>query len=204
MAGSKHSRRREENTPQHPARAIQIPADPELIVQLRAGDPRALTILVDTYFEALVRFAFYLLGSLDWAQDVVQDVFVRVWEYPDAFAPTHSLKQYLYAAVRNHALNARKYEAVRSRHQEAVQAAAKGESSLAATPSPENAVLQEATIQAALRQLSDRRQEAVRLRIEQQLTHAEIGEILGVSTAAAERLVQRALEELREILRVSG
>ena len=178
--------------------------DAKLVLQLRAGDSRALTALVEDHFGALVRFAYYLLGSRDWAQDVVQDVFVRIWEHPETFAPTRSLKQYLYAAVRNHALNEQKYEAVRMRHQEATRAAAEADPSLIGTPSQENAILHDATIQVALRQLSDRRQQAVRLRIEEQLTHAEIGQILGISTVAAERLVLRALEDLRKILRVSG
>lgn len=204
MTGSKRPRRTQGEERRSPARPPDIPTDAELVTQLRAGDPRALTALVEEYIDALVRFAYYLLGSEDAAKDVVQDVFVRIWEQPGALDPTRSIKRYLYAAVRNHAFDQRKHEAVRTRHREATLAAAAVDSSLLETPSRENVILSEATVQAAIGKLSERRQEAVRLRIQEQLTHAEIGQILGISTAAAERLVQRALDDLQKILRMSG
>ena len=132
------------------------------------------------------------------AKDVVQEVFVRIWEHPDTFAPTRSLKQYLYTAVRNRALDERKYESVRTRHQEATRAAAEADPSVGGMPSQEDTILNEATFQAALGKLSSRRQEVVRLRIKEQLTHAEIGQILGISTVAASQLILRALADLRK------
>ena len=69
---------------------------------------------------------------------------------------------------------------------------AETDTSLLETPSPENTVLNETTMQTAMGKLSERRREAVRLRIQEQLTHVEIGQILGISAIAAERLVFRA------------
>jgi RNA polymerase sigma-70 factor (ECF subfamily) len=190
--------------PHHEGEVIPSTDDAALIAQLREGDAQGLATLVDLHFDALIRFAYYLVGSRDAAQDVVQDVFVRLWEHPELFTVSRSLKQYLYAAVRNHALDIRKYESVRARHREMTQVAAVNDVLLTETPSPEDAILTVSTVQDAIRKLPDRRQLAVRLRIEQELSHAEIGQILGISTGAAERLVLRALEALREILRVSG
>src|ERR1700744_3703066 len=99
MTGSKHpgrARSPEEDDGESDAPPPVSMANIELIARWRMGDVRALTTVVETYSDALIRFAYYLLGSLDWAQDVVQDVFVHIWEHPESFAPTRSLKQYLY------------------------------------------------------------------------------------------------------------
>lgn len=177
--------------------------DAELVDRLRARDSRAFETLFARYFDMLVRFAYYIVGSRDGAKDVVQDVFVRIWEQADVLAP-RSVKQYLYTAVRNRALDERKHESVRTHHQETTRASAEADASLLETPSPEDAILNKATIQAAIRKLSDRRQQVLRLRLEEQLTHAEIGEVLGISTVAASHLVIRALEDLQKVLGVAS
>jgi RNA polymerase sigma-70 factor (ECF subfamily) len=176
--------------------------DAELVVRLQAQDARAFEILFGRYFEALVRFAFYRLGSRDAAKDVVQDIFVHIWEHPESFIPLRSLKQYLYSAVRHHALDVWKHDAVRARHYEATLASIEANPSSVMAPSAESVILDKATIDVAMSRLSPRRQEAVRLRFEEQLTHAEIGQVLGISKDAAERLVHRALDDLQKILNV--
>lgn len=181
-----------------------IPTDVDLVLALRARDAKAFAALFERYFEPLVRFGYHLLGSRDAAKDAVQDIFVRVWERPELLDPSRSLKQYLYTAVRNRALDERKREVVRSRHHQETLAIASDDREMLETPSPENAVLSAATLQAAMEQLPERRREVVRLRMQEQLTYEEIAKILDTSPVAAERLVFRALADLRKILRVSG
>lgn len=180
------------------------PSDAELVVQLRARDAHALTTLFKRYFAALVRFVYSLIKSEDGAEDIVQDVFIRIWDHPEALNPAQSLKGYLYTAVRNAALNEQKYTAVRMRHREATQADAAADPTVYGTANPENAIIQYLTLERALSQLSDRRAQAIRLRMHEQMTYAEIGEILGVSTTAAEHLVLRGLDDLRKFFRVAG
>ena len=87
------------------------PTDAELVIRLRARDAQAFATLFEVYFEALTRFAYYMLGSRDMAKDVVQDVFVRIWERPEAkLDPRRPVKQYLYTSVRNRVLDERKRE----------------------------------------------------------------------------------------------
>ncbi len=64
-------------------------------------------------------------------------------------------------------------------------------------------MLTTSTVQAAMLQLSERHQVALRLRIHDEMTHAEIGEILEISPETAQRLVSRAVANLRKILRPS-
>lgn len=174
----------------------------DLLTRVRVGDPQAFATLVEQYLEQVTRVAYYIVGSRDAADDVAQIVFVQIWEQRAVLDPARPIKPYLLRAVRNRALDERKADAVRSRHRLQAIAEATAGTVAAVVPSPEGAVLSAATVQAAVARLSERRQLALRLRLEEQLTHAEIGHILDIAPAAAERLVARALQEVREILGV--
>src|SRR5688572_28893715 len=55
------------------------PTDTALAERIRAGDADALSALMRRYYAALVRFVARYVGEQDIAEDVVQDVFVRLW-----------------------------------------------------------------------------------------------------------------------------
>lgn len=58
-----------------------------------------------TYYEGLHRYAFTMLNDSDIAKDVVQQVFVTLWEKKEALNITMSVKAYLYRAVYNRCVN---------------------------------------------------------------------------------------------------
>ncbi|MBN9386040.1 MAG: RNA polymerase sigma-70 factor [Chitinophagaceae bacterium] len=57
------------------------------------------------YYEGLHRYTFTMLNDSDLAKDVVQQVFVTLWEKKDALSITMSVKAYLYRAVYNSCVN---------------------------------------------------------------------------------------------------
>ncbi len=171
-----------------------------LVARLHEGDTTAFRVLVETYMDSVTRFAFYIVHSRDSADDIAQNVFVGMWEYRARLDPDRPLKPYLFRAIRNRALNERKSNAIRERYRSDVQADAEAGSLRAFEPSPEGVILDTMAVQAALEQLSDRRQLVLRLRLEDELTHAEIAEVLDLSYEAAKRLVARALADLQKIL----
>lgn len=70
--------------------------------------PITLEVLESTFhahFEGLHRYAFSLTGDNEAAKDVVQQVFVALWEKRDQLTITRSLKSYLYRAVYNTCYN---------------------------------------------------------------------------------------------------
>ncbi len=174
----------------------------ELIARLRNGDSDALGELVSAYFRRVTAVAYHILRSGDTAQDIAQDVFIRLWDHRTTIDATRSLLPLLFTMARNQALNELKHQRVQNRYHETVQ----NDLDAGIVPSHEDDILNSATVERAFLQLSERRQFAVRLRIEHQLSHAEIAQILELTPTAAERLVQRGLEDLRHILKkdVSG
>jgi DNA-directed RNA polymerase specialized sigma24 family protein len=122
-----------------------------LIAQMRRGDPRAFAELIAQYVNAMTRFAFRIIGSRDTAEDVVQQVFVQLWERRATLELDMRLKAYLFRAVRNRALNESKAAAVRERYASSIPLGA------SQVPSHEEPVLAEQSVHAAVNRLSGRR-----------------------------------------------
>ncbi len=190
-------------------RAANVPSYPEdlewecaLAVRIQQGDSHAFALLVDRYLDRLTRFAMAMVDSHDAAEDVVQHVFVWLWESRAAVDPARPFKSYLYRAVRNRVLNERDGTHVRARYQSLVASEISSGARLSSVASPEGAILSAEELEYVLRQLPERRKAAVRLRYEAQLSYDEIGDAMGISTQAATQLVLRGVEQLRILLRV--
>jgi len=169
----------------------------ELVDRVRASDPTALDTLVRQYFPPLVQFARQFTGSVDAAEDLVQNVLYKVWEQRTTWTPRVGIRAYLFASVRNAALNVRRHEAVIQRHHARVQA----EQPASIDPIlPDDAERVRQRVRQAFTQLTERQQIVLQLRYEQLLSSREIGVVLGVSTRAVERLLARAIALLQEIL----
>lgn len=90
--------------------------DIKLLHRIGRGESKALDLLMRKHYAALVGFAVRIVGSTQAAEDVVQDMFVRLWETRAATGGVKSVKSYLYAGVRNTALNSLRSEQRRRAH----------------------------------------------------------------------------------------
>ncbi|WP_346756418.1 RNA polymerase sigma-70 factor [Agaribacillus aureus] len=72
---------------------------------LLQDDRRGLEILFNKYFRDLYRFAFMIVNRNDLSQDIVQEVFFKLWQIRYRLPEEIVFKPYLYKAVRNLALN---------------------------------------------------------------------------------------------------
>lgn len=82
----------------------------ELFELTKEGDRGAYERLFRMYYTPLVRFARDIVKDTDTAEDLVQEVFVKVWERKAAIEIKTSVMAYLYMAVKNHCLNKLKAE----------------------------------------------------------------------------------------------
>jgi RNA polymerase sigma-70 factor (ECF subfamily) len=74
--------------------------------QVAAGsDQKALERLYTFYYSRLYRFACALVSQSEVAEEIVEDVFIRLWENRSGVAEIRNLQVYLYVAIRNRALN---------------------------------------------------------------------------------------------------
>jgi len=177
------------------------PTDRALIARLRLGDSRAFTELFNGMAPKLWRFAGRQLGSLEMAQDVVQDVFIALWERRETLDPETNMTAYLYGAVRRRGLHVLRHE--RARAMTADRSAAVPQAWRALAPvAPDDATQAaelEAALAAALQPLSELQRSALALR-RAGLTHTEIGAALSIATEAARKHVTRGLTALQSVL----
>lgn len=84
---------------------MKEPDKGEILVKLRNRDESAINILFDTYYENLYLFAEKFIYDKDKAHDLVQDVFVKIWEDASKIEFTKSVRYYLFTSVKNKCLN---------------------------------------------------------------------------------------------------
>ena len=89
-------------TPVHAA-VLPWPArtDAEWVAAVRAGEPAAFEALFHAYHAPLCTFAHRYLGARDLAEEIVQEVFLFVWERRETWDVRTSVRSYLFTAVRN-------------------------------------------------------------------------------------------------------
>lgn len=73
----------------------------KLIQALKRGNTDAYTFLVDTYHQKLCVYAFNLSHNHDNAEDIVQNVFLRVWQKRDKLKDDFVIQSFLYKSVYN-------------------------------------------------------------------------------------------------------
>lgn len=79
--------------------------DDKLFARISQGDEEAFTIVYNKYHKLIYVLAYRYLMSVEMAEDVVQHVFTRLWEYRSELCVNISLKNYLFTMTKNHVLN---------------------------------------------------------------------------------------------------
>jgi RNA polymerase sigma-70 factor, ECF subfamily len=175
-------------------------ADTPIMIRLRANDEAALGELLDRYWKTLVKYSLGFVGDLDSAEDVVQEAFVRVWRSRGSWAPTGTVRAYLYRIVRNLALQEGEKRSVRRRYGQLRRA-------IHRPPNPAEELdrkLRQQLLADAIDALSPRRREIVILARFHSLSYAQIAEVMGISSQTVANQMSSALRELRKSLNGSN
>lgn len=94
------------------------PTDKELLKQLAAGIPLALEELMRRYEPVVYGFALRILKSSELAEEVSQDIFLKIWERRTEFVDIESLPAWLFSMAKNQSINTLKEIARRYVHEE--------------------------------------------------------------------------------------
>src|SRR5690349_10388326 len=92
-------------------------SETNLIASLKKGDEPAFEKVFKTYFNSLFNYACTILKNDSAAEEVVQQVFFKIWEKRENIPEETMLKAYLYRAVHNESLNVIKHHKVRTGYQ---------------------------------------------------------------------------------------
>jgi RNA polymerase sigma-70 factor, ECF subfamily len=171
---------------------MAITEDNALLTAARAGDERAFQRLVEPYRELLEVHCYRMLGSLQDAEDRVQETLLRAWQRLDRFEGRSTVKTWLYRIATNACLDEidrrpRRPEPVEPFPDERITGPiADPEARYALREGMELALL------AAIQLLPGRQRAVLILRDVLGWTAPEVAELLGTSTAAVNSALQRA------------
>lgn len=79
--------------------------DTDIINRLKQDDLKALQYLFDTYYKELVRYSIKFVMNKEIAEEIVQDVFIRIWNNRDTIIIGKSIDAYLFTSVKNGSIN---------------------------------------------------------------------------------------------------
>ncbi|HWG59961.1 MAG TPA: sigma-70 family RNA polymerase sigma factor [Candidatus Acidoferrales bacterium] len=179
-------------------------SDVQLMLEVRAGDDASFEFLLRKYRAPLVNFLFRMVRDTATAEDLAQEVFLRIYRARRQYAPSAKFTTWLFRIATNLALNSIRD----NRHR-------KMEVSLDAPANDEDAAPRELparemriderlveqdrmeTIRRAVASLPEKQRAAVLLHKYEEMDYAEIAKILDCSESALKSLLFRAYETLR-------
>ncbi len=171
-------------------------SDLELFNALKQSDNGAFEALFRKYFKALAAFANKFVSDLDDSQDLVQEVFVKLYEQRASLEIHTSLKAFLYQSVRNKCLDQIRMVSSRSAHHEEILAINKGNE-----VDDSDLVLQvelEEKIHLAIKNLPDQCQLVFKMSRLEGKRNQEIADELSISKRTVETQISNALKKLRK------
>lgn len=172
----------------------------DLIGRLKQNDKEAFNLLFYMYAEKLFKFSMTFFNTTDEAEEIVQEVFLKIWSNRKSISNPSTFNAYIYTIAKNLIFNNLKKNIYKKKY----------ESYLYSNPQPnqndtENEVIYEETlnqIETALDLLPKKRKEVFLLSRRDGLKNKEIAEKLDISVKTVETHMSLSLRFLKEILRL--
>ena len=183
--------------------AALLEAEIALLQRVATGDRLAFAELYDRFSGVLFSTAYRVLNNQQAAEDVLQDVFVQIWEKAPLYDPSRGKPMtWAVTLTRNKAIDRLRSTQRRSRLQDDVQRESEtfeqfdDRSSFDAVVSGERGEL----VRDALQKLSQDQREAIELAFFSSLTQNEIAERLGEPLGTVKARIRRGMMKLRDVL----
>ena len=172
--------------------------DEAIITLLAKRDERAFEQVFKKYFKSLHGYVCSILKEDIYAEEIVQQVFFKLWERSESISISDSIGAYLYRAVYNESLNHLKHEKVKNKHKMHV-AYSMQQSSESASKTLQAKEL-EKKIHAALNELPEQCRTVFQMSRYEEMKYREIADELNIAVKTVENQVGKALKILREKL----
>lgn len=179
--------------------------DLELAEQVMAGEGRGLELLYDRYGALAYSFSMRILGDTGLAEDVVQDVFLRLWMSGHRFDSARgSLRTWVLTAVRNRSID---YLRGRSAHERSERELPDNLVAIGPGSDPWREVslaMEQDIVREAMNTLPLEQRQAIELAFFAGYSHAEIAELTQVPLSTVKGRMRLGLEKLHRCLRTMG
>ena len=182
----------------------------DLMGSVRLGNKSAFEVLIRRHQRSVLNFIFRFMGNITDAEDLTQEVFLRVWKAADTYKPDAKFTTWLYRIATNLCIN--KQRAIRLRRlfvqshiqeqmQDSKEASMVDEAAELLTPE-DRLIDAEQTVQLlnALNALPTSQRVAIVLKIYDEMSYQEIAQIMDRSVSAVDSLIIRAKRNLHRNL----
>ncbi len=190
-----------------PAAALDQLSDAEVMLRVRAGDDAAFDHLVAKFRRPMVHFMFRMARNQATAEELAQEVFLRVYRSRASYAAEAKFTTWLYRIATNLAMNYVR-DTKQERHAASLDEPDEETGLRIDVADPHATAEQEilrrerlAAIRRHVEELPERQRVAVLMHKYQGLDYRQIGEVLKLSESATKSLLFRAYETLREKLK---
>lgn len=169
------------------------------VAGFRKGDKIAFEQMFKANYEGLCRYAFSFVNDRDEAEDIVQNMFVNIWEKREEYTIESNVTGYLFRMVRNACLNVIKHKKVVEKHAGSSLHSEASHSESAAELAAANEL--DGMIQRAIQSLPEQCRLVFELSRFENLKYAEIAARLEISEKTVENQIGKALRVMREQLK---
>jgi RNA polymerase sigma-70 factor (ECF subfamily) len=169
--------------------------DTAIIQLLKDRDETGFEHVFKQHFKNLYRYALTILQDHDQAEDIVQNVFYKLWDKIGSLEFSGSLAAYLYRAVYNESLNHLKHKKVRRTYQTYITHSMKDQ-----TDGAQRKVMfseLERRLQTAINELPEQCRTIFQMSRFEELRYLDIADRLGISVKTVENQMGKALKQLR-------
>ncbi|MES2829173.1 MAG: RNA polymerase sigma-70 factor [Bacteroidota bacterium] len=174
----------------------------ELLAKIAMNDQRAFKVIYEQYRKLVYSSALKLLRDESQAEEIVQEVFMKLWIMGEELTKVRHLESYLTTIVRNRSLNVLRRIAL----------AAKADRGLVLTWEEEHNETEERImlndchriLEEGIQQLSPKQKEVYQLCYGQGMKYQQVADLLGISALTVKTHMQLALRSLRKHVQANG
>ena len=170
-------------------------SDNELVALLKNGNQIAYTEIFERYKTILYKHAFRLLNNNEEANDVIQDIFLALWQKKDVIILKTSLSSYLYISVRNRIFDLLSHQKVAAKYVNSIRDFM--EAGHYITDEQVRARELAAIIEKEVASLPPKMRKVFELSRQNELTYKDIGKQLNISDKTVKQQVHNAVKILR-------
>ena len=168
--------------------------DHALLERIRSRDESAMATLYDKYNRLVYTVSLRILGSAEAAEDLLQEVFLRVWRQPDMQVSANGMAAWFAVVARN-----RSIDKLRQRRHTVDVDDVVVESQMGVTPHFDRDRLA-AQARSALAYVSADQKQAIQMAFFEGLTHTEIAERTGIPLGTVKTRIRSAIASLRKAM----
>lgn len=176
----------------------------ELFSRISQEDDQAYRQLFTNYFDRLKWYAFKLLKSEFWAEEIVQEVFIHLWEARHHLPSVENPSAYLYRMVGNRCFDRIRRQDLEIEMQYVAYVAVHGTQQYASQPGQYDLQRVEGYLKEVVAGLPDQRRVIYKLQQEKGLSYQEIADQLNISRHTVRNQMAKTLHTIREYLLKKG